>query len=138
MHTPPLHSFSNLGISLDATTLLSCSILIFYDTRCLGQQLSKIQLPKSTTSSKEIQCVLELTFHTEAHRYQVLLDFPLKLKTSRGIPELLGAQFGNRGFKALWLVLENSCVETQTRSQETLPLNYSGTSAGCQGLEALF
>ena len=60
MHTPSLHSFSNLGISLDATTLLSCSVLIFYDTCCLGQQLSKIQLPKAMTSSKEIQCILKL------------------------------------------------------------------------------
>ena len=81
---------------------------------------------------------LELTFHTEGDRYQVLLDFPLKFKTSRGTPELLSAQFGNRGFKALWLVLENSSVETQTRSQETLSPNYSVTSAVCQGLEALF
>ena len=38
MPTLALYNFSNLGISVDATALISCSILIFYDTGSLGQQ----------------------------------------------------------------------------------------------------
>lgn len=38
MPTPALHNFSNLEIIVDATALLSCFILIFYDTGFLGQQ----------------------------------------------------------------------------------------------------